>query len=949
MASTVGIIEGFTSSVGEELSELAGFRSTRTTAQVLSETQVQTEINTLTYGGGTTVTIPGVFNAGIVAGNRLRILSGVKAGEEAVVSSRDSDTQLTLLAAIDDGTPFAAVSWEVVVDAATSLPVESTLGWGASGRIVVDGRVYNYSSKTLSSFDGITFDDGTGVIVSGVAQTHAPLLQVDDYSQRLSSFDKYRDSFLVNYATGDDLSVLGNNLGFPRPPEIEDDTVYRNLLKAVVYSPRGTIYALELGLTALLGAGNFNIFQNLTSGSPLREPCKVFVSREGVADSESYVGKAWIDGYKENVLTSATQLTVSPNDILNVASVRMASEETPLLIAEGTSISSANLGGTITGPASSFPAYIFPGDILEITTTSLKGVKGIVKTRDSDTQLTMGFSAGTLGVGTLDSGTLGVNFSNVGWKVYREKHDFRHYLPSAEQILENGVPKSTWTYVGGDVEATYVSLVTSSDYGKVLTIGTGDDTDGGGAYARPIRIAPESTGIFEIHTDTMSVVVDAVDSGLQQCMLISDGERVFGVGAIAASDSSGPQFGLVHAVTGALLGSIEYFLNAPNSLDDGFRTIRVEKHGRDKIRLVSSWEGNSPESMRLISEVDYTSFPTVAAWQAVAPYTAAAKEIAFGCLYAPAVLSSADYDVKWVSVYVESPTDYFSTNGGTGTTATPNVITGSSNPFTANDVGKFLTINDFSAISANGGNSRGTWEISAVTPPTSCTVVGPTRFGGLVSLTDPFRFTVPRDDKAFRFPDHLNHSIEILSGINAGVYPISAIVDPVTDASATSGRVGLSSTISQWTSADAIDEEISSGVVVLDTAAGSPAKPSGLSASGEPINWRIVPSFVADSGVNFEIAGTGSEVAGVITTRTSTGLPIGTLMSVYYSLVESAYLFDETLPNTLTPPSTYSIYPFYLHDGFGAVRSAVDILTVAGVELDFDRLYVDHTGEHLTP
>jgi hypothetical protein len=70
-------------------------------------------------------------------------------------------------------------------------------------------------------------------------------------------------------------------------------------------------------------------------------------------------------------------------------------------------------------------------------------------------------------------------------------------------------------------------------------------------------------------------------------------------------------------------------------------------------------------------------------------------------------------------------------------------------------------------------------------------------------------------------------------------------------------------------------------------------------------------------------------------------------MQAYYSLVESAYLFDNSVVNTRTPPSTYKVYPFYLHDRFGAVRTAANILVAAGVNLDFDRYYVDATGEHI--
>src|SRR6516162_2801412 len=119
---TMGIIEATTSAIGEELNMLFGFSVTRLTAQALAEQIYQSGLNTMNYDGNVTCTLTaGAFLTGVVNGMRLRILSGVAAGLEALVSLRNSGTQITLQSPILGASSFTGASWELVIDATTTL------------------------------------------------------------------------------------------------------------------------------------------------------------------------------------------------------------------------------------------------------------------------------------------------------------------------------------------------------------------------------------------------------------------------------------------------------------------------------------------------------------------------------------------------------------------------------------------------------------------------------------------------------------------------------------------------------------------------------------------------------------------------------------------------------------------------------------------------------------
>ena len=101
--------------------------------------------------------------------------------------------------------------------------------------------------------------------------------------------------------------------------DIFDDEVFRAIVKALAYNPKGTIYGLELFLDAAIGSGNYVIFEDLVNF-----PNEVFIQLVGAASNiDKFVGKAYLTPQELQPATGATTITVSENP-LRVVRVELA-------------------------------------------------------------------------------------------------------------------------------------------------------------------------------------------------------------------------------------------------------------------------------------------------------------------------------------------------------------------------------------------------------------------------------------------------------------------------------------------------------------------------------------------------------------------------------------------------------------------------------------------------
>lgn len=182
-------------------------------------------------------------------------------------------------------TAFGGV-WETRTTAAAqagdaALTVESTVGMQPSGAVCVGGDTYTYAAIAGSQLTGMAYTSG-GVAYAGMVQSYPALTTVVDVSGNRSVLDAVKQTYFLGTATGDDLSVIGRNLGVPRLPQVQDDAQYHQLIKAIAYGPRGTMYCVSLALEALLGAGNFGVYQ--TPDKPGVVTVVMPYAQAGVAD-----------------------------------------------------------------------------------------------------------------------------------------------------------------------------------------------------------------------------------------------------------------------------------------------------------------------------------------------------------------------------------------------------------------------------------------------------------------------------------------------------------------------------------------------------------------------------------------------------------------------------------------------------------------------------------------
>ena len=182
----------------------------------------------------------------------------------------------------------------------TTLNVESTLSWPDSGKIGIGGVVYYYTGKTPTAFTGISYISG-GVSTPGLATDYRADFPIIDVNLEHSALERLRRSFFVGTADEEDLNVVGRNLGVLRIPVFGDDEQYRVIIMNMAYCPKGTVQGLELALTGLVGAGKYEIYEDL-----MMYPNTVFIKlAESVVTGTVSAGKAYLTAHEWDDLSGS--------------------------------------------------------------------------------------------------------------------------------------------------------------------------------------------------------------------------------------------------------------------------------------------------------------------------------------------------------------------------------------------------------------------------------------------------------------------------------------------------------------------------------------------------------------------------------------------------------------------------------------------------------------------
>lgn len=190
----------------------------------------------------------------------------------------------------------------------TTMTVESTLTIGentdgaSDARLLVGGEIIEATGRT--SADPFTFTTLSRALDNTKAITHPPGTLVFDLSGNASALDLLRRGLLVDFAVGEDLDIIGRNLGLTRCPGISEDQ-WRAVIKAVAYLPKTTIHAFDETLEALLGANQYVIRENITA-----DPWKVFVDVI-VLLAANLRGRFVLNGGEPALTTGANTVDVS--------------------------------------------------------------------------------------------------------------------------------------------------------------------------------------------------------------------------------------------------------------------------------------------------------------------------------------------------------------------------------------------------------------------------------------------------------------------------------------------------------------------------------------------------------------------------------------------------------------------------------------------------------------
>jgi hypothetical protein len=199
----------------------------------------------------------------------------------------------------------------VIAVGQTIWPVESVYEWLDTGQILARGTVYSYTSRSDTALEGITWTDGDTVYTGAAIQIPEEHL-ITDVTRLRSGVELLRAAILVDLAEGAHLDAVGRNVGVERLPSIPSDDLFREIVKAVAYNPRGTIYGIELLLDAAVGAGNYEIYEDL-----IEEPNKIKISLAvSAALASEFIGKAFLTGAEFQDETTSTTFSISDNVII---------------------------------------------------------------------------------------------------------------------------------------------------------------------------------------------------------------------------------------------------------------------------------------------------------------------------------------------------------------------------------------------------------------------------------------------------------------------------------------------------------------------------------------------------------------------------------------------------------------------------------------------------------
>jgi len=194
--------------------------------------------------------------------------------------------------------------------------VESTIGFGENtddlgdAKFLINGEVITATGRTSAEpfeFSGLARGGG-----GTTAKIHPVGSLVYDLSRNASALDHLRRGFFVDTAIGEDLDIIGRNLGLPKCPGLSQEQ-WRRIIKATAYLPKQTDHAFYETLNAYFDDDtHFAVYERLLS-----DPWTVF-AEIAVGVATSLRGRFCLNGGEPHVTTGLTTV-VALYDVIEPA------------------------------------------------------------------------------------------------------------------------------------------------------------------------------------------------------------------------------------------------------------------------------------------------------------------------------------------------------------------------------------------------------------------------------------------------------------------------------------------------------------------------------------------------------------------------------------------------------------------------------------------------------
>ena len=182
----------------------------------------------------------------------------------------------------------------------STLRFGETLDGGGEALVIVGGEIILATGRTATTFTGLT----RGVDNTNVPNVHPITTNVYDYAQNTSAIDHLRRAFLLDFAIGEDINVIGRNLGLERCDGLTDEQ-WRELIKLVAYMPKQPLDTYRQVLDVVF-PGQYDLITDLLS-----KPYTVRVDL-AVSPGSSKKGRFFLNGGEAQLTTGL--LSVNTDD-----------------------------------------------------------------------------------------------------------------------------------------------------------------------------------------------------------------------------------------------------------------------------------------------------------------------------------------------------------------------------------------------------------------------------------------------------------------------------------------------------------------------------------------------------------------------------------------------------------------------------------------------------------